>query len=286
VKTSSLFLAVLVTASSLMAQTAHHRHHQVSPTPTVARALPVDSPMVERAIPVTTPKVVATTPTPEPVSEVPATPTSTDSESKNQGGGAGFIWFLLITIGSVWVWRRWAQAQPPKNKLTAEAEGVRKLILSDLANTGTTHRYNLNGYVPNKGESVLWSFTDVKYFKQGTHREWVGGSHGYNVRIMKGLSYRVGSSRGHSVSTTSMDYKGYGNLVITTRGFSFLSASESVRLPFTKVIGIETYRDGFKLLTDYARNPIHMFSHLPTEDVKFIQDAMDLATRSPRGDQL
>jgi hypothetical protein len=173
-----------------------------------------------------------------------------------------------------------------KCKLTLEAEEVRKLILSDLANTRTTHRYTLNGYVPQKGESVLWSFTDVKYFKQATHREWVGGSHGYNVRIMKGLWYRAGSSRGHSVSTTSMDYKGNGNLVITTRGFSFINATEAVRLSFTKVIGVETYRDGFKLLTDYARNPIHMFGHLPTEDVTFIRDAMDLATGTPRGDQL
>jgi hypothetical protein len=285
VKTSFLFLAALVVSSSLTAQTTHHHHHQATPTPTVARALPVDSPRVERAIPVTKP-TVAVVPTPEPTSEIPAeTPTRTDATSKSQGGG-GFIWFLVITIAGVWIWRRWAQSQPPKSKLTPEAEGVRKLILSDLANTGTTHRYNLNAYVLNKGESALWSFTDVKYYKQGTHREWVGGSHGYNVRIMKGFWYRVGSSRGHSVSTTSIDYKGYGNLVITTRGFSFLSTSESVRLPFSKIIGIETYRDGFKLLTDYAKNPIHMFGHLPTEDVAFIRDAMDLATRSPRGDQL
>ena len=83
-----------------------------------------------------------------------------------------------------------------------------------------------------------------------------------------------------------MDYKGNRNLVITTRGFSFINATDAVRLPFTKIIGIETYRDGFKLLTDYARNPIHMFGHLPTEDVAFIRDATDLVTRSPRGDQL
>lgn len=80
-----------------------------------------------------------------------------------------------------------------------------------------------------------------------------------------------------------MDYKGNRNLVITTRGFSFINATDAVRLPFTKIIGIETYRDGFKLLTDNARNQIHMFGHLPTEDVAFIRDATDLVTRSPRG---
>ena len=43
-----------------------------------------------------------------------------------------------------------------------------------------------------KSESLVWAFSNVKYYEKRTRREYVGGSHGVSIRIAKGVYYRVG----------------------------------------------------------------------------------------------
>jgi len=60
---------------------------------------------------------------------------------------------------------------------------------------------------------------------------------GFQVKIVKGLWFPTGASRGHSVSSTSMDDHGTGTLVLTNQGFSFIGTN-STRILFSHIISL------------------------------------------------
>jgi hypothetical protein len=136
-------------------------------------------------------------------------------------------------------------------------------------------RYCLDGYVPRKGEVVLWAFPNTKYYHLGTHSEWQAGSAGVSFRVAKGLWVRTGQQRGRRVSHQSMDYKGTGTLVLTNQGFSFIGA-ETIRVVFSHIVAFKQYSDGLGFETDRVRNNKYLFGNLHTSSTVFIKDAVDV----------
>lgn len=61
-----------------------------------------------------------------------------------------------------------------------------------------------------RDEHFIWGFTDVAYYEYRNRREFVGGSHGVSVRIMKGIYYRVGASRGTAVNRDELIHRDTG----------------------------------------------------------------------------
>jgi hypothetical protein len=153
---------------------------------------------------------------------------------------------------------------------------VQQLVLNDLRKGTPTEHYKLNGFLPKKGEKVLWCFKNVKHYQLGTHSEWVGRSAGVSFRVAKGVRVRTGGSRGHKVSHSQMDYKGKVDLVLTTQGFSFVGAADAARIPLSRILAFQTYSDGIGLQTDYARNNHHLFRHIHADNVVFLKSALDL----------
>jgi hypothetical protein len=181
------------------------------------------------------------------------------------------VLFVLLVVVNVLKERANPVVAPQPN----ETE-VQQLVLDDLRKGTPTEHYKLNGFLPKKGEKVLWCFKNVKHYQLGTHSEWVGRSAGVSFRVAKGVRIRTGGSRGHKVSHSQMDYKGKGDLVFTTQGFSFLGAADGARIPLSKILAFQTYSDGFGLQTDYARNNRHLFSHIHATNVVFLKSALDL----------
>jgi hypothetical protein len=153
---------------------------------------------------------------------------------------------------------------------------IQHLVLDDLRKGTPTEHYKLNGFLPKKGEKVLWCFKNVNHYQLGTHSEWVGRSAGVSFRVAKGVRVRTGGSRGHKVSHSQMDYKGRVDLVFTTQGFSFVGAADAARIPLSRILAFQTYSDGFGLQTDYARNNHHLFRHIHANNVVFLKSALDL----------
>lgn len=174
--------------------------------------------------------------------------------------------------------KRASRAAPPQPNETE----VQQLVLDDLRKGTPTEHYKLNGFLPKKGEKVIWCFKNVRHYQLGTHSEWVGRSAGVSFRVAKGVRFRTGGSRGHKVSHSEMDYKGKGNLVLTTQGFSFLGAAEAARIPLSRILAFQTYSDGFGLQTDYAHNNRHLFSHIHADNVTFLKSALDLLNGNER----
>jgi hypothetical protein len=160
---------------------------------------------------------------------------------------------------------------PPTPSESANQE----LALADLGKGDTPNRYQLDGFLPKKGENVIWAFVGVKHYRQGTHSEWVGRSSGASVRVFKGFWVRSGANRGHKVSHSEMDYQGAGTLVLTTIGLCFIGAN-STRIPLSHILAFQPYTDGIGFDTDYARNNRHVFTRIHAGNVAFIQTVLDI----------
>ena len=103
-----------------------------------------------------------------------------------------------------------------------------------------------------KNESILWTYCGVNLYLEKITKEWVGRSSGYNIRIMKGISYRVGQMKGRPVEHSSMELNGIGLLYVTNKNLIFQSQEKGLKIPFTKIIGISPYSDGIEVHKDGA----------------------------------
>jgi hypothetical protein len=183
------------------------------------------------------------------------------------------IILLAIIYRLVIVYRKPATVPIPAPP--AGEEKIRALVLVCLAKGIPPTQCNVNGFLPKKGESIIWAFEGVKHLQQGTHSEWVGRSAGVSTRVFKGVWIRSGQSAGQRVQHQSMDYRGRGTLVFTTKGFTFL-ADNSTNIPLARILACKMYRDGIGLNTDYARNNSHIFCNLHSDHVGFIKTALDI----------
>jgi hypothetical protein len=126
-------------------------------------------------------------------------------------------------------------------------------VLGDLASGKLRPRVSVNGALPfnfQKGEIVLWVFAGCRYLAEKAHSTYVGGSHGVSFRIARGVYYRIGAFKGHSVKTTSLDPIDTGTLAITQKNLYFAGPQSSLRIPLSKVVTFLPYSNGFGLFRD------------------------------------
>lgn len=78
-------------------------------------------------------------------------------------------------------------------------------------------------------------------------REYRGGSQGVSIRVAKGLSFRVGSSRGYSVPVTGVVKFDLGNFFITSERCVFDGKRTSFSIPHQKLLSFEAYENAIQL---------------------------------------
>ena len=104
-----------------------------------------------------------------------------------------------------------------------------------------------------RGECALWVYDNVTMFQEKIVREYQGGSRGMSYRICKGITYRTGSFKGRPVERSSMDKVGVGSLVITNKHFFFHCPTASVKIPYSKLVGVTPYSDGLEVHKEEAK---------------------------------
>jgi hypothetical protein len=130
---------------------------------------------------------------------------------------------------------------------------VKAHILRDIDDGRVPNRISIEGgLTPNleRGESVVWAFNTSKYFTTRSRTQYESVSHGVSVRLMKGVYYRAGASKGHAVRTNYMSEEGSGCLLITNRNVLFVGPGKGVKLPFRKILSVQLYSDGIEVLRD------------------------------------
>jgi hypothetical protein len=230
---------------------------------------------------------------PAPIPPAPSVPVHIDQTSSGNASDkndhfsfGGFVFGLGIIVVFVMLWQNRGSfvTSPPSRSVTIPAPtpsalANQRLALAALKQRIKPNRYQLSGFLPKKGENIVWAFMGVKHYHQGTHSQWVGQSVGASVKVCRGLWLRSGSNRGHKISHSEMDYQGVGTLVLTTLGICFLGEN-TTRLPLSRILAFKSYSDGIGLDTDYARNNRHLFYPIHESDVVFIKTAIGLIKSS------
>jgi hypothetical protein len=144
---------------------------------------------------------------------------------------------------------RKAQAEAEKLRARAEWERQRHAYLAsitaDLRN-GITPCGVPNGFVLQKGERLCWAERGVLHELKVVGRHYEGGSAGMSVRVMKGVRFNVGSSRGQLIGETGLVPVSDGYLIITNNRLAFVGDQKSFATKLEKLIGIQPARYGLQ----------------------------------------
>ena len=130
---------------------------------------------------------------------------------------------------------------------------AKSAVLRDILEGKIPQRINLHGSLPinlQKQEKVVWVFPDSKYLEDKTSRQYVGGSKGVSIRVMKGVYYRVGSFKGQAVENTMRVHVDNGLVVATDVNLYFAGPRKSFRVPYKKIVSFEPFEDGIGIMRD------------------------------------
>ena len=104
-----------------------------------------------------------------------------------------------------------------------------------------------------KGECALWVYHNVTMLQEKVQREYRGRSGGFSFRVCKGVTYRTGQFKGRPVEHSYLDTIGNGSLVVTNKHLYFHCATASVKIPYSKLVGVTPYSDGLEVHKEEAK---------------------------------
>ena len=99
-------------------------------------------------------------------------------------------------------------------------------------------------------ETILWSYSNVAMYNEKIEKEYIGRRSGFSFKVMKGVYYHTGQSKGRPIERRSMNLDGQGTLYITNKNLYFYSNTKSAKVPFKKIISIIPYSDGIEVQKD------------------------------------
>lgn len=152
---------------------------------------------------------------------------------------------------------------------------IQSLILRDIQEGKEVEkRFNVKNLpiLLGKKEQLLWVFQNVKGYEEKTGRRYVGGSRGISMRVCKGVYYRVGASKGHSIEYQYHNELGSGVFIVTNKNLYFIG-DKQVKISISKVLSFKPYSDGIELVKDGANPKPYTFVGF---DSWFVVNAMQL----------
>ena len=125
----------------------------------------------------------------------------------------------------------------------------------------------VNGLILQRAECAHWQEPANLLEERVLRRTYQGGSSGVSIRIMRGLSYRVGAQRGFSVAETGIVPVSPGNFLVTSKRVLFNGDFRSFAIKFDKLIGIEPFSDGLRLNAETGKPRLVQFTSSRNTDI-------------------
>ena len=154
----------------------------------------------------------------------------------------------------------------PVNNLPAQYRGsdIEKIqqagILSRLQNGSMPPFRPTNlPIMLSRGEGVIWTYENVTMLQEKITREWVGRHNGLTFRVVKGVYWRTGGTKGRPVEKSTMETVGVGTLILTNKNICFHSATRSIKIPYKKLAGMTPYSDGIEIHQEGAKAQRQVF---------------------------
>ena len=150
--------------------------------------------------------------------------------------------------------------------LPTTIELLRFRLLREIAG-GQVPETSVSGLVLQKAERAFWIEPATMLEERVIDRQYIGGSHGVSIRIMKGVSYRVGAFRGHVETKTGIVPTSSGDLVITSKRVIFRGDRKSFNARLDKLLNIEMASDGVSLTTGATKPKVLQFTNPDNADI-------------------
>lgn len=129
---------------------------------------------------------------------------------------------------------------------SSEKELARFRLLAEI-NQGNLPQSTVANLVTQKDERIYWTEPSVLIEEKVLHRRYEGGSQGFSFRIMKGVSYRVGASRGYFVNETGRVPVSNGEFIITSKRVIFRGDGKTFSFKLDKILDIQLFTNGIYL---------------------------------------
>ena len=123
-----------------------------------------------------------------------------------------------------------------------------------------------------KSEHLLYVFPNVGYAEQRVKREIIGRSAGTSVRVARGVSVRLGQSRGTPVERDEVVDRGVGTMAVTTKHVYF-SGERTFRIRFSRIVSVQALRNAVEVTRDRASGLSEYFMPDPS-DIEFAANLM------------
>lgn len=119
-------------------------------------------------------------------------------------------------------------------------------------------------------EKMLLAAENVPYSEMRVKREIQGRSAGASVRVAKGMSVRVGGSRGTPVERDVLTPRGSGLFGLSTKHV-FFNGERTFRIPISKIVSAQVVNVGLEIVRDRASAQPEFFG-LSEDGAEFVVD--------------
>jgi hypothetical protein len=163
-----------------------------------------------------------------------------NSASKDGNAAPLVIIGLLVAIAVIW----YLAIKKQNNKETRDhlelAATKLEALSKDLA------PISLPGFAEAKGEKAYFKLDNVSLTEwRSTGSSYQGGSQGVSFRIAKGVSYRVGQSRGTLVKNPEeLQIVDSGSAIFTDKRIVFVGAKYNREWDFSKMVNVDVGTNG------------------------------------------
>lgn len=130
-----------------------------------------------------------------------------------------------------------------------------RMRMLHMVEQGFTPSVDPGTLILKRGEIAHWQEDGAIFEDKVVSRGYVGGSSGFSVRLCRGVSYHVGSTRGQMVSRTEQVPVSHGTLTLTNQRLAFTGDRKSVAVPWHKLIECNLYSDGVRFTADGRSKP-------------------------------
>lgn len=114
-----------------------------------------------------------------------------------------------------------------------------------------------------QGEKLYFAAGSNVIEERVVDRQYIAVSQGMSFRIMKGVSYRVGATKGRVHTVKGMVPVSSGTLAVTDRRLVYVGDSKSLNTPFDKLLDVHLYKDGLRFSSTTRQKPVVIEFHNP-----------------------
>lgn len=159
------------------------------------------------------------------------------------------------------------------NEIVNEKKEIDRLRLMSRIKNGDIPPITVVNLVLQKGEIGYWSEPSTLVEEKVINRRYEGGSSGVSFRVMKGVSYRVGSYRGRTITDMGKVVVDDGDLIITSKRLIFRGRNKSFGILLGKLLDIHFFKDGLQV-TEANKSKPRMFGFRGSENTEIMTAIM------------